>query len=72
MLICQCGGHIATSTLSGNRQQWVCKACGRAEITGESVRSMHRSSEGSLGVLGDEVATPPYDRTDASTPPLSR
>ena len=31
-LICPCGGPISKGALTGGRERWQCKACGRYEV----------------------------------------
>lgn len=62
-MICQCGGRIRTSELTGDRVAWSCSECGRYEIFGgkESVR-MHQSGEGlEVEKPRPAVITPPDD-----------
>ena len=37
-LTCPCGGSINKGALSGGRERWYCRACGRYEVMGEKNR----------------------------------
>ena len=49
MRICKCGGKITQHELTGNREAWHCRACGRYEAISRLVNQndiMHPSSAG--------------------------